>query len=266
MAAPYKSRTGTEGLVWFLIVMMGIAGQFGVMALAYPYQKQLQAWILAIAAIPFVIALGVGVWVGSRRKKKRIASIGKALSAQGLTMVEELDDRIRQHLRPHLDALDGPFGLSGGTANLSWVAFNEDVLIFEHTFITGSGRYSQEHWYTVVAYYGTAPSPPGARLGAEGPLWLNRMRFGQAGQLKRAHGEDIATGDEAFDKAWAVYGVRETADKFLTQEVRARLMRSRKGETWNLGNGWAACCFSGMFDAANMTAFIEHVRQTLSEI
>lgn len=266
MPRAYRGVSGREGCIWTLLILMGVAGQVTVMILLHPWQEQIQAWILAIGAVPFLAALALAVWVQGRRTKQRVQQIGEALTSQGLTFEGSLTDTIRGHLVPHVQLFEMPFGLQGGVNNLIWIAFTDEILVLEHSFITGSGRSTQEHFRTMVAFPSSASSPPGARLGAEDPLWLARLRIGQGRAIRRAHGDDLKTGDPSFDKAWAVYGSSETARQLLTAEVRRRLGESPRGEIWNLGTNWVACCAPLPLDSANLQRFLDHVRRILAEV
>lgn len=266
MKLPYRSRDGREGCIWFAIVLLGIAGQFGLMALLHPYQDQLQAWILPIAAVPFIIMIVVAMWVLARRKKKRIGNLALALSSQGIVLDPEPSEAVRQFFVPHLANLQQSFGLHEGVANLVWVAYNPQILIFEHHYITGSGRYTQEHNHTVIAFAASQEEPQSAHLGYQPSLWLTKTRFGQARLLKNAHGEDLSTGDPEFDKTWAVYGSAETMAVFLTKPVRQRLLASPRSETWQIGRGWVAVGFPTPLDATNLLAFLSHARATIGEL
>lgn len=253
MSDRYRSRSGWEGLLWFVMIFGGLAMQFGIMILLQDHLEGLGGWIFVVAGAPFVLILVTAVLVIRAVRKRRHRTIAAALKARGLAVELELTPAIRDHLRPHIESLQDPFSLRDGVANVDWVAYDETILIFEHTYTTGSGKSTQEHNHMVVALAPAAKYPAVERFAPMAGLMVARLRLGEGRMFRRSLGEDIQTGIEEFDRLWAIYGDRATADAFLTSEVRAILASAPKGETWSVGAGWIAVGYDQTLDGANLS-------------
>jgi len=248
------------------MILGAIGAQIALMALLNPYRDQLQAWILPIAGVPFLLALFVAVWITRRRTRRRIKRIAEALRPEQVDFVDEPSDAIRQLVAPHMAGLQNAFNLRDGVTNIVWVAYNSQMLLFEHEFTTGSGRNIQVHTHTVIALAPHPELPQEQQLGYQAWFWARRLRFGQGRVLKAQWGAEFEIGDPEFDKLWALYGSPETAQTVLTQPVRQLLLNSPKGETWFVGNGWVAIGYDGNLTDTNFLAMLKHARSVLNAI
>lgn len=251
MSEPYKGGTGS-GCLWVFVVLLGVAGQILTIYLLYPYQKQLQAWILAIAAAPMLLAIITAFVLDGKMRRKRFASIARALEPFGLDTVADPSDAIKAQVTPHLEGMQRVFDLRNGVAGIQWMAYNPQMLMFEHQHVTGSGKHTVTHTYTIIAW--AKPE--------QVTHWMVaiRPRLGETRMSNRQFGEDVILGDDAFDNKWLVYGSPDTAQEFLSLEVRPTLMSSPKGERWYIDNGWIVVGYPAEFRAENLMKFFEHAR------
>lgn len=252
MSAPYRKAGAGETWVWLIIVLLGIACQIGTMLFLHPYQDQLQAWILVIAIAPFIIAVIVAVVITSRMRRRRIAGIQAALSQRGLEVDINPSANVRALVEPHLNSLTWGLDLRTGSGGLQWIAYSPEMLIFEHEFITGSGKHTQVHHKTVVAL---------AKVDEHRPwmIAINR-RFGEARLYKSRFGEDIEIGEPIFDKRWLLFGSEGAVNTFMSLDVRMNLADSPKGEGWYIDANWVVTFFPFRMDGENVAKFIERAQ------
>lgn len=263
MAVPYKGNSGRSTLLWTFLILIGVGLQIFAMFLAHPYSEQLKGWILVIGALPLLVMIIIALWVDSVKKRQRIERLSVSLKPLGINFDPEPKDEIRNLVRPHLEPMEGPFALQGGVQNIVWLAYNEQLLIFEHEYTTGSGKSTQVHSRTVIAWSAHAPIR-GAAIGFQHPLLVMRPRVGEGQLMRRTAGEDVTIGDAVFDKSWLVYGSQSTALNFLTDAVRSELMKSPRGEQWMIGSHWVACSFVNTFDHLNFMKFYERVKSIMA--
>ncbi|MCC7434469.1 MAG: hypothetical protein IT363_07275 [Methanoregulaceae archaeon] len=252
MSKPYKGGSTRESLFWFFMIVLGLAGQILTMYLLHPYQDQLQAWILLFACLPFFIAVIIAIVVSGRIRKRRLKDIAAALVPFGLETVPDPPDSIRNYVVPHIEGMQRVFDLRNGVAGIQWMAYNPQMLLFEHQHVTGSGKHTVTHTYTVIAW--AKPD--------QVTNWMVaiRPRLGETRMSNRQFGEDVILGDDEFDDKWLVYGSADTAHRFLSLEVRPTLMSSPKGERWYIDNGWVVVGYPAEFRAENLVKFFEHAR------
>lgn len=252
MSAPYKGGNARESLFWFIMVLLAIAGQILTIYLLHPYQEQLQAWILPIACVPFIIGVVIAVILTGRFRKRRLTEIAAALQPFGLETVADPPESIRNYVVPHLEGMQRVFNLRNGVGGIQWMAYNPQMLVFEHQHTTGSGKHTVTHTYTIIA----------RAVPDQVTNWLVaiRPRLGETRLSNQQFGEDVILGDDEFDDKWLVYGSADTAHRFLDAEVRPTLLNSPKGERWYVDNGWIVVGYPSEFRADNLVRFFEHAR------
>lgn len=247
MSAPYRRSSG-HALLWLFIVFSGIACSI---ALASVLPKdRLGAWLLAIFALPIIASMFVGWTILARIRRRRVMGLCAALEHEGfVTDADPSAERQAAVFEP-VAALQSRASLRNGAKGILWLALRlnapRSMCIFEHVHVTGSGKSTQEHLHTVIAW-----SIPGSSIGvfsAYRPRWLQGRALRQGGQV-------IAIGDDRFDRAWLVFGEAAAPQAFLTQTVRALLADSPTGESWHSGQGWIACVFDRALDAHNLGLF-----------
>lgn len=254
MPAPYRRSSRQSGL-FMLFFMAGVAG--GI-AWGSQFEKDsIGAWILLVIVTPIVIGIVVGLVVLDRLDKRRIREIARNLHANNFRANTDPNESAKAAALEPISHLPSWAGLGGGAANIVWLAFldsmTQQVLVFEHCHVTGSGKSTQEIIHTVAAVQSRDLSAAGWTI--TGSLILNRPRWGEARLLKRAGVWDLQ-GDDAFEKKWIVRGDAHTATRMLSAAVRAVLMDSPKGESWHVGGGWVCCVYAGSMNAENILKYV----------
>lgn len=252
MSTPYKGGNARDALFWFFMVLLGIAGQIVTIYLLHPYQKQLQAWILLYACLPLVVMMIIAAFISRRMRLGRLDEIATALQAYGLETVADPPESIRNYVVPHIEGMQRVFDLRNGVGGIQWMAYSPEMLVFEHLHVTGSGKHTVAHNYTIIAR-----AVPGQVTN-----WMVaiRPRLGETRMSNRQFGEDVVLGDEPFDDKWLVYGSPETAHRFLDAEVRPLMLDAPKGERWYVDNGWIVVGYPSEFRAKNLVQFFEYAR------
>lgn len=254
---PYRRSGVWEGCLMVVVVIGALPLGIG---LAFLLPKSTpKGFHVALALGPFVVAfVGMLVWVLMRnRARKRV--IAELLTSDGFTTT----------LKPDLASATTLFTpiahvrsiITRGPEYINWMASQDlgpgaQVRVFEHEYTTGSGKSTQVHQHTVVAW----PAPAGwpmVELHRTGGLqrWWDRRR----GRL------DIEVGQEQFDKMWRVACANEDFVKaMLAGDARTVLTNSPKGESWIIGHGHVCCIAKGVLDIHNLRLFINRSRAFLA--
>ncbi|MCG3137366.1 MAG: hypothetical protein HJJLKODD_01210 [Phycisphaerae bacterium] len=247
MSKHYR-RSSQHGLLWVIIVIIGIGcGLAGGSTLPKSVQWW---WAVIVVIVPMFVAIALCVSLTGRMKRRRVGNIQADLERDGFIMDPQPDaERKNAVLAPVAD-LQRRLELRNGSAGIEWVALHtrqpSAVCIFEHSYITGSGKTTQEHQHTVMAWL--VPQMTMGGVSVFRPHWLQRRVLTQNTTM-------VKLGDEAFDKQWVVLGDEASAKQFFTSSMRLILADSPKGESWHLGTGWMACAFDGAMDTHNLALF-----------
>lgn len=248
MSKQYR-RSSQHGLLWVIIVFIGIG--CGIAA-GTTLQKSVQWWWAAIVVMsPMFAAIAICVWLTVHIKRRRVRDIQAYIERNGFIMDSKPNaERKNAVLAPVAD-LQRRLDLRNGSAGIEWVALHtrqpSSICIFEHSHVTGSGKTTQEHLHTVVAWL--MPNVTMAAVSAFRPHLLQRRSFTRGAIV-------VKLGDEAFDEQWVILGDEAGAKKFFTKEMQLMLADSPKGESWHTGTGWMACAFDGAMDARNLALFL----------
>jgi hypothetical protein len=232
--------------MWLLLVFIGIAVGIGS---ASQLPKDFGPWILAVASAPILVGIIIAAVLQHRIDKNRRAGLCQVLRDLGM----------EAHLHPPNEAKSAFFGtlqhlernasLQSGAANLQWIAFGHlggrRAMAFEHEYLTGSGKYTQEHVSTCIAWEGS-----------HGWLTLVKPRIGEGRALRRV-AEEVSIADAKFDRDWIIWGEQAVAIQVLKPDVRQLLSDSPRGEIWCIGGGWSCCIYRNAMDPANLLKFVE---------
>jgi len=261
----YKGASQQIGL-WFLLSFVAVAGFLAVTMLSIhlEWEKVLGAWTLVPSLTILIGGIAVALIVTSRRNRQRIQRVAAWLDGSGYEVMAQPTEAWRAdfaaplvHLLPSLDLRTGPIGIQ-------WFAVQRTsgVRLFEHLYITGSGKSTQEHYHTVVAWPAEHPDVGGSGL-ATAP-WLFMAQYNRF--LRRDVRKRELQLPEFADVAerWSILGDAATAARFLKPAVRAQLDNSPKQETWCMGAGWVCCMFKGVVDAPQLEQFLAHSRNILA--
>ncbi|MBC8066548.1 MAG: hypothetical protein H7Y17_17085 [Chlorobia bacterium] len=254
MSAPYR-RASRHDAVWLFIILGGIA--FAIFSTSkIPNKDSFGAWLLLIVAIPIIASIVVAVIVTSLLNRKRVKGIRKALTRRGFRFDAEPDQVQKDAFFAPLEHLGSWLGLQGGATNVQWVAASDTVGVFEHQYLVGSGKTTQEFLHTVLVFQ----DPIGFEYG------MTAFRAGYVKKRAILRGqEEFQIGDEAFDKDWVLFGEPAIAKRFFRHSVQQLLLDSPKGETWAIGNGYVGVSFEATFNGANMEKFLDRAKRVISE-
>jgi hypothetical protein len=265
MAAAYRGSS-LSSTVWTLIIVFGL-GLTGLAAfLSHPYERQLGNWSALIIFGPFPVVLVTLLILQARLRRQDLLRVKRSFEEQGMAMERPPTQPILDHLRPQLTEVSEWLGLKRGIDGAEWLAYREDVLIFEHSYIKVQTKHSVEELNTVVAIPANAADPTGARYGVEDPLYFMRLPRRQDRAVRKEDGDDIEIGDVQFDQSWWIHGSATTAKRVLTPEVRALLERAPAGERWVVGFGWVAVAYGSALSSTELQRFIDHVYGVLRAI
>lgn len=224
-------------------------------------------WVFIPGTLPFFIAFYIGRKVLLRFNQNRLTGMKQCLESRGWTMSVKPSDTQKTEFAAPLIHLFPTLQLQQGAARIEWFAVHDSGLtqmrLFEHEYVTGSGKYTQVHHHTIAAWPAghpeigdsTLPTSPWFLIGSY--PWLRRR------VLKKNSLQDLAFAD--LPPNWVLYGSAPTGTRFLTSRIRAELERAPEGEEWCLGSGWIICSFQGTLDAENAERFLAHARTILAK-
>jgi hypothetical protein len=217
--------------------------------------------------VPLLLSFLFSGWLFNRMKRQRVGRLAAHLAAKGVTIVRNPALAQQEEFAAPLAHLLVPtLGLRTGAAGIQWCcAIGEGAAalrLFEHEFVTGSGRTMNIHRHTVAAWPAGHPEIGDGAL-ATAPWffmrwisWLARHSIRNR-ELKQAEFADLA-------KAWSLLGDAGTGGRFLTPAVRAQLGQSARGEGWCLGAGWVCCYANGALMPEQLDRFLAHARTVLA--
>ena len=263
MAHPaYRKAPGTE---WIIVVLclLAVAGEIAMVPMLGP--RRMTAFDLVYFAIPLIMAFVLGWMILRRKHRQRMARLAKNLQAAGLqatlTPDKEKCERLWNYVKPLAQVLD----LRGGGPNVQWYAtlngHTDPLCLFEFRFVTGSGRYSQEHIRTVIIWLSPLSPAPDQSPGDLPGFVMSKLPWLQR-RAQRTHAL-VLPGHEALAKTWIFHGDAGTAARVLKPAVLAELTTAPKGECWYVGHGWFCCCFQNALHPDDVGRFLERSRQML---
>jgi hypothetical protein len=265
----YQKASRWWGL-WITLVLLGVAGLYLTMfgLISTGLDRRIGLWTVALALLPLFLAVGTGLTIMSRLNRRRIGQVSTRLRSLGFQVVEKPSADERSQFAAPIAHLLPTLGLQTGATGIKWFAVEQEpatkARLFEHEFVTGSGKTTQEHHHTVIVW------PAGHRdlhdAGIPTAPWFFMGRF--TGLIRRATRKRELKLPEFADVArtWSLVGDATTAARFLTPEIRRILDHSPKNEAWSVGAGWVCCEFKGTLDAENAERFLTHARSAMMTI
>jgi hypothetical protein len=253
---------------WLAICLTGVAGQIAVMTFLSTsgLVDRLGWWVFIPGTLPFFIAVFVGWKVLARFNRQRLARLKESLEPRGWRMNEKPSEAEKTEFAAPLIHLFPTLQLQQGAARIEWFAVQGSgpmqMRLFEHEYVTGSGKYTQLHPHTIAAWP-TGHTEIGDASLATAPWFL----IGSYPWLRRRVLKKTSLHDPAFADVppkWVLYGAVPTGTRFLKPRVRAELERAPEGEEWCLGSGWIICSFQGTLDAENIEPFLAHAKTILA--
>lgn len=256
MSNPYE-RCSQHGLMWILIVVAGIG--CGLALGSTLPQGVAWGWFLVAITLPMLAAIALCVWLTVQFKRRRFRKIQAEVENAGFLMDTRPDAARKDAVFAPLAELQRRLELRNGAAGIEWLALRTgapvSMCLFEHLHVTGAGKTTQTHYYTVAAWL--LPHPLTTGVSGYRAHWLQRRSLA-------SYRNTVRLGVEAFDKQWVVVGDERGAQTFFNAAMRALLADSPRGESWHTGPGWVACAFDGALDAHNLAVFRTRCEEILA--
>lgn len=264
----YRRASESTGL-WLTICLLGVAGQIGMIVLfrRSGWEQTLGVWGYVISAMPFLASLFIGWSVMAKRTRARHGQLARELDSLGFVFHRTSDQESRSvFAKPFISVLPS-LGLRTGADGVRWGATPREskgrLWVFEHEFVTGSGKTTQIHPHTIIVWGGEHPDIRDRTL-PEG-RWFALHRLSG---LRRRALRDVELKDSAFDQIrrdWVPTGDATNGLAFLQPAVRAELERAPKGEAWHLGAGGVFMTFQGTLEAKDLSGFIAHAHAVVTK-
>lgn len=251
-----------ENFVWVGIVLGGLA--VGVAITVVLSRDSESPWPFAALAGPFLLGIGLAVWRLRVMKAARKQGIRDALeNDQFMVDLAPSPERAQTVFAP-VQHLQSMLGLRDGAARIDWIALHgPSTLIFEHEYVTGSGRTTNVHTCTVIAISAAHATLPRAQIGAAPWMWSERPARLRTRYL-RSLGNIVTVGSGSFDRHWITSGHADTARALFTDRARAILQSSPRGEVWCVGHGFVCCGYRGALTAEHLMRMLQRTREVLS--
>lgn len=264
MASTAYGKATRHSALWVMIILGGIL----VMSVLFAtfsrngLADRLGGWMLLVGVLPIVVSVLFALLITGRLNRSRIAGLARPLELAGFSLTPSPTSEEKIRFGALLEVLMNALAFRYGAAGIQWYAVETKntppALLFEHEYVTGSGKTTQVHNHTVLAWPATHSHLCLRALDASAAFGLGRFSW-----LVRRVYRDRELTDPAFAdlrKHWTAFGSAETGKQFLTARVRGLLHRSPAGEQWYVGAGWLACCFRGTLDGENIESFLKHAR------
>jgi len=251
-------RSHRETWSWLGIVLGGLV--VGIALSLWLSRFSQSPWLFVSMLLPFLTGIALGIWRMNAMKRARKDGIRTMLEGQGYAVdLAPSRERANTVYAPvaHLQAV---LSLRDGAANIDWLALHgSSTLLFEHAYISGSGKGTVEHHCTVFVISAAHATLARARMGAEPWVSSERARF-LAGRALRSSVTPVLLNDRSFDAAWVTQGSAATAQSFFTDRVRKTLVSSPKGEVWCVGEGFVCCAYRGALSAEHLARMLVRAR------
>ena len=250
-----------ENWVWLAMVFTGLVG--GIALTVWLSQFTQSPWLFVVMVLPFFVGLFLAVRRMKAMKRARKAGIRTMLEGQGYVVDLAPSPERAQTVFAPVVHLQAPLSLRDGAANIDWLALKgPSTLIFEHTYVTGSGKSTTEHNCTVMVVSAAHANLPRARMGSEPWTSSEHARFLNR-RVLRSYGTHLALNDAVFDARWVTFGHAATAQAFFTDRVRDILADSPKGEVWYVGAGFVCCAYRGALAADHLARMLARANEVL---
>jgi hypothetical protein len=257
--------------LWVVICLGGLALEIGLWfgLSAIEADKRFGAWVIVPCLLPFIGAVVFGWWLLRRLNRQRIARVAARLRPLGFEIEERpvANGNAAGFFAP-LESILSPFALRLGSAGIAWFAGQSASAgpvrcrLFEHEFTTGSGKTTQVHQHTIIAWPAGHGDLAGSDVAARPWFFMGRFPWLKRRVMRKHELDDPALVDLA--KVWSLQGDGATGRHFLTPSVRARLAESPRGEQWSIGHGWVIAAFDGTLDKRAIERMLTHCRSVIA--
>ena len=227
---------------------------------------RLGGWMFGLVMLPVIVVVWLGWRLLARLKRRRIGRIAGRLGELGFKVSESPSLVEKTNFGAPIAHLFGVLELRSGVAGIEWFAEHTvgttTLLMFEHEYVTGSGKTAQPYYHTVVAWPARYPELRDSELPhanwfvmARHPWWIRRKVRDR--EIKHQEFAEVA-------RKWSLFGAADTATRFLTPQARDQLERSPSGEVWCVGQGWICASTRRTLDDGNVDRFLAHIRRVLA--
>ena len=254
MAAPYR-KASRHSLLWIVLIFAGIGVSLFIASKVDG--NRFGAWMLLIFGGPIALSIVVAAVMNHYLEKKRIEGLRQLFERRGITLDANPDSAQRNQFYQPISFLSDWMGLKDGAANIQWIAASKQFGIFEHLFVTGSGKHMTEHMETVVV----VPSP----YRTEGGLAARRAGYSMKRAWRNSESK-FEIGDPEFDKLWVLLGNPDIGAWFFIRQVRELLSDAPVGESWVAGNNYVCLSFDGVLKADAMETVLDRVERVVETI
>lgn len=207
----------------------------------------------------FFVAVIVIGYFASKAEKARKAAIGIKLQSLGFQFAEG-----PATVPAILKVLSNLAELRNGAQGVVWGAIATPpnglhTIIFEHRFVTGSGKNRTTHHHTVVA---TVCPQDWWRFSLKPENFFQRL--GDSWGLTK----DVNLENETFNKRWRLRCENDdsTALVVLTPEVQAVLQNAPPAEWWSVGRGTFACCWRRHLKDTELDSLLQRLGQVVQAL
>jgi hypothetical protein len=261
----YKGASQQIGL-WFLFSFVAVASFLAAVffSIHIGLEKTLGAWTM-VPSLGVLAGVIVTAWiVTSRRNRQRIDRVSAHLRDRAFQVTVRPAETERTDFAAPLAHLFPSLDLRYGATGIQWTAVQQTggVRLFEHLYMTGSGKTLQEHYHTVIAW--PEGHPELGHSGFATAPWFFMAQYNRfmRREVRKRELQDPKFADLA--ERWSLIGDAGTAVRFLSPRVQVELQRSPKQETWCMGAGFVCCMFKGVLDVPQLEQFLNHARTTLA--
>ncbi|HRE80103.1 MAG TPA: hypothetical protein PLN52_03595, partial [Opitutaceae bacterium] len=119
----YRKATRWWG-IWVLFTLFGVVGLYLTVftLMASGLDRQLGFWLIALAFIPLIVAVSLGLSVISRLDRKRVRSVVRRLSSLGFEVNEHPSETAKNDFSVTMAPLFLPLDLCSGPDGIQWYA------------------------------------------------------------------------------------------------------------------------------------------------
>lgn len=262
---PAYRRAPSSNRYWLPITLAGIAFGAGASFVLFRGRGSSPppAALAALITGPILCSFLLGWWAMAQQTKRRIASLDSALTELGWLMSPRPGPELKQSFFAPLVPLQAPMRLRGDARNVRWLAVEEgdrpQKALCEYLFTTGSGKTTQQHFSTILAWTEAHPDIPEA-LARSAPILLEKPRALERGLLKKS--PDKVEHDELRAIGWDAFGDPHAVQRLVTPALLEALAHAPRGEQWFVGRGLVACAARCALDHRGIADFLCHAEHT----
>lgn len=261
---PAYRRAPSSNRYWLPITLVGVATGAGASIVLFRFHGSSPPPIALASTIagPILGSFILGWWAMARQTKRRIANLDAELTALGWLVSTTPSSDLKQSFFTPLIPLQTPLRLRGDAQNVKWLAVEAgdrpQKALCEYLFTTGSGKTTQQHFYTILAWTEAHPDIPEA-LARSAPILLERPRALERGMLKKS--PDKLEHDELHAIGWDLFGDPIAAQRLITPSLLEALSEAPRGEQWYVGKGLVACSARCALDHRGIADFLRHAER-----